>query len=257
MTTHAQAKPAGTPTWLDLTTPDPDRARTFYHALFGWEYDISGPEFGGYTTARLGERTTVGIMGPQPDAPPMPAAWNLYFASDTIETDLVRAEELGATVLYPAMQVAHFGSMAGCTDPTGAIFSFWQADQHIGSQVTDEPGSTTWFELYTPDAKRARDFYSALLGAGAEPLPGDQEYYVLKHGERSLCGIMQIDPAWGDLQPHWVAYFAVADASETAAAVTSHGGTQLGGIDESPFGRIAALRDPAGAVFKIIEPPAG
>src|SRR2546423_1584287 len=97
------------------------------------------------------------------------------------------------------------GKPAGDTDPADAgrarpAFGFWQAGQHIGSQVTDEPGSTTWCELYTPDAKKARDFYAALLGATSEAMPGAPlEYYMLKHGEKMLGGIMQIDPAWGNM----------------------------------------------------------
>ena len=161
MTTYSHAKPAGTPTWIDLMTPDIDAARKFYHAVFGWEYDIGDPEFGGYTTARLGKRTTAGLMGNQPGAPPMPSAWSLYFATENIEADVARAVKLGAKVLYPPMVVGEFGSMATCEDPTGAAFSFWQAGQHVGSQVTDEPGSTTWYELYAPNAKQARDFYTA------------------------------------------------------------------------------------------------
>jgi len=255
MTTYTHAKPAGTPTWVDLMTPDIDGAREFYHAVFGWEYDIGGPEYGGYTTARLGKRATVGMMGNQPGTPPMPAAWSIYFATDTIEADVARAAELGAKVLYPAMVVGEFGSMATCEDPTGAAFGFWQAGQHIGSQVTDEPGSTTWYELYAPDAKRARDFYTALLGATADPMPGGLEYYVLKHGEKMLAGIMQIDPAWGEFHPQWMAYFAAANADETAALVTRLGGKGLGPVDDSPFGRIAALMDPSCAVFKIVQPP--
>src|SRR5204862_7123804 len=112
MTTYSQANPARTPTWIDLMAPDIDAARTFYQAVFGWEYDIGGPEFGGYTTARLGDRMTAGLMGPQPDAPPMPAAWSLYFATDDIEADLARAVQLGAKVLNPTMTVGEFGSMA-------------------------------------------------------------------------------------------------------------------------------------------------
>ena len=54
MTTYSKAEPAGTPTWIDLMAPDVDAARTFYQVVFGWEYDIGGPEYGGYTTARLG-----------------------------------------------------------------------------------------------------------------------------------------------------------------------------------------------------------
>ena len=107
MTTYEAAKPAGTPTWIDLMAPDIDTARAFYH-------DIGGPGFGGYTTARLGQRMTAGLMGPQHGAPPEPAAWSLYFATDNIEADLARAVELGAKVVSPAMAVGDFGSMASC-----------------------------------------------------------------------------------------------------------------------------------------------
>ncbi len=255
MTTYSQPKPAGAPTWVDLTTPEIEAARGFYHAIFGWDYDIGGPEFSGYTTARLGQRTAAGLSPNQPDAPSAPATWGLYFASDNIEADVARAVELGASVLYPPMVVGEFGGMAGCVDPTGAAFSFWQAGQHIGSQVTDEPGATTWHEMYASDAKKARDFYMALLGATADPMPGGLEYYVLKHGEEMLAGIMQIDPSWGDFRSQWVTYFAVANADETAAAVNKLGGKVMG-VDDSPFGRIAALADPQGATFKVIQPPA-
>jgi len=257
MTTYSHAKPAGRPTWVDLTAPDLDAERTFYHAVFGWAYDIGGPEYGGYTTARLGDRSTVGMAGNQPDAPPMPATWNLYFATDHIEADVARAVDLGAKVLNPAMVVGEFGGMATCEDPTGAFFSFWQAGRHIGSQVTDEPGSTAWCELYTTDAKQARDFYTALLGATADPMPGGMEYYVLKHGEEMLCGIMQIEPSWGEFHPQWITYFSVANADESAAAIVKHGGKVMGAVDDSPFGRLAAVTDPAGAMFKIIQLTAG
>lgn len=257
MTTHLHAKPAGTPTWIDLMAPDIDAARKFYQAVFGWAYDIGGPEFGGYTTARLGERTTAGMMGSQPGAPPLPAAWSLYFATDNIEADVARAVALGAKVLSPAMTVGEFGGMATCEDPTGAAFSFWQAGQHVGSQVTEEPGSAAWCELYSSNAKQARDFYTKLLGASADPMPGGMEYYVLKHGEEMFGGIMQIDPSWGDMHAQWVNYFAVANADETVATVLKHGGKVMGNIDDSPFGRIAALMDPSGATFKIVQPPTG
>ena len=253
MTTHLQAKPAGTPTWVDVMWPDPEAARKFYQAVFGWEYDVGGSEFGGYTTARLGQYTTAGIVGQQMEA--LPAAWALYFATNDIHADTARAEGLGAKVLYPAMQVGEFGGMATCADPTGATFSLWQAGQHVGSQLINELGATAWHELYTPNAKQARDFYTALLGATADVMPGGMEYYVLKHGDDMLCGIMQIDPAWGQMSGMWTSYFLVANIEETVATVVRLGGKQMGSIDDSPFGRIAALVDPAGAVFKIVQPP--
>lgn len=257
MTKHLQAKPVGTPTWVDLMSPDPEAARKFYHAVFGWEYDVGGPEFGGYTTARVGQYTTAGIVGNQPGAPSMPAAWNTYFATQDIEADVARAVKLGATVLSPAMVVGEFGGMATCTDPTGAPFCLWKAGRHVGAQIVNEPGSTAWHELYTPNAKQARDFYTALLGATADPMPGGMEYYVIKHGADMLCGIMQIDPAWGAMPAQWINYFLVANTDETAAIAVKNGGKQMGSIDDSPFGRLAALTDPAGAMFKIIQAPAG
>ena len=258
MTTYTHAKPAGTPTWSDLLTPDADAARAFYHAVFGWDYDIGGPEYGGYTTARLGTRMTVGMSGPPPGVALRPAAWALYFATEDIAADVARAVALGAKVLNPPMVVGEFGSMATLEDPTGAAFSFWQAGQHVGAQVTDEPGSTTWYELYTSNLEQARDFYAALLGAPAEQMPGaPMAYYVLKHGEEMLGGVMQIDPAWGEFPPQWSLYFSVANTDETVAAAIKHGGTVIFDVEDSPFGRLASLMDPSGATFKIILPPTG
>lgn len=256
MTTYSQAKPVGTPTWIDLATPDADAARAFYRAVFGWEYDIGGPEYGGYTTARVGQRPVAGIGGnTTPDGTTFPVAWGVFFATNNVEADVARAGKLGATVLFPAMTVGEFGSMASCLDPGGAAFSFWQAGTHIGAEVEDEPGSATWYELYASDAKQSRDFYAALLGATAEPMPGSLEYYVLKRGEKMLAGIMQIDPAWGDFHPNWAVYFSVADTDKAAAIIKEHGGKVLGPIEDTPFGRMAAVMDPFGATFKIIQPP--
>ena len=129
----------------------------------------------------------------------------------------------------------------------------WQSGLHVGSQLTEDAGSTAWHELYTTDAKRARDFYAALLGATVDPMPGDMEYYVIKHGEEMLCGIMQIDPAWGAMPAQWVSYFTVANADETVATVVKHGGKVMGAIDDSPFGRIGRLMDPQGASFWVLQ----
>lgn len=255
MAIFSQAKPAGTPTWVDLITPNADIARAFYNAVFGWEYDISGPEYGNYTIARVGQHSVAGLSEPPPGDTPMPSGWGLYFASDGLEADVARAAELGATVLIPPSSAGEFGQWATLKDPTGAAFNFWQAGRHVGTELTEDAGSVAWFELYSPNAKQARDFYAALLGATADAMPGGMEYYVLNHGTQQLAGIMQIDPSWGDFQPQWITYFSVVDIDDTVARVAKHGGKVMGPIDDSPFGRLAALADPAGAHLKVIEPP--
>lgn len=256
MSTHTRPKPAGTPTWVELTTPDVEAARAFYRALFGWSYAISD-EYGGYTNATVGARRAAGLAGPMPGAPPAPAAWSLYFASDDIEADVARAVELGAKVRVAPMALEPHGSMAICEDPTGAAFGFWQAGEHIGSQVNDEPGAAAWYELYSPNVARARDFYAALLGAAAEPVPGGPGYYVLRRGDDQLCAVMQIDPAWGDFAPQWITYFGVADAEAALAILVGEGGRALSAIEDTPYGRMVAVADPAGAQFKLVETPQG
>ena len=257
MTTHLNAKSAGTPTWADHASPDAEAARNFYHAVFGWQYDIGGPEYGGYTTARLGTHPVVGLSAIPESMPDLKPSWGLFFASDDANADAARAEALGATITFPVMEVGPFGSMVHLKDPSGASFSLWQAASHVGWQVSNEPGAVACHELYSPDAQASRDFYTAMLHATAEPMPGDMEYYTLKHGDDPICGIMQIQPEWGQMPAQWVSYFAVANADETVALVKEHGGKNMGPIDDSPFGRIAALMDPFGALFKIVQPPVG
>ena len=44
--------PPGSPSWVDLTTPDLEGALRFYGALFGWELKDAGEEAGHYHMAR-------------------------------------------------------------------------------------------------------------------------------------------------------------------------------------------------------------
>lgn len=59
-------QPDGTPTWLDLGVPDVDRAREFYAAVFGWQFDSPPPEFGGYTTAYVAGHRVAALAPSEP-----------------------------------------------------------------------------------------------------------------------------------------------------------------------------------------------
>ena len=69
---------AGTPSWVDLSTPDPDGAQRFYGELFGWEAEDAGPveETGGYGMLRLRGKQVAGV-GPVMD-PNQPPVWSTY-----------------------------------------------------------------------------------------------------------------------------------------------------------------------------------
>jgi predicted enzyme related to lactoylglutathione lyase len=61
MTKLDRKQPHGMPSWADLMTDDPEAARAFYGALFGWTFDIGGPESGHYTMCKTGAHNAAGL----------------------------------------------------------------------------------------------------------------------------------------------------------------------------------------------------
>ena len=52
MTTRDENWPDGTPCWVDVSVDEVEKANTFYTALFGWDVEVAGPEYGGYGSCR-------------------------------------------------------------------------------------------------------------------------------------------------------------------------------------------------------------
>ncbi|HMI83473.1 MAG TPA: VOC family protein [Polyangiaceae bacterium] len=247
----------GTVAWVDLQTPDLDQARRFYGELLGWSF-VGGddPNSGFYTTAQIRGRKVAGLAKLQ-GASPMPV-WTVYLATDNADDLARRARDAGGTVLMPPMDVMEQGRMGILADPTGAAFGIWQAKQHRGAEIVDEPGAMTWHEVYTHDVTKAREFYARVFGLEQKRLDSpDIEYWTLYKGEKTVGGVMQMTAAMPkDLPSHWNTYFAVADADLAAKKVTALGGRVMQPPFDTPYGRMAAVFDPLGAAFCIIKTPA-
>lgn len=246
---------AGTPTWVDLMSPEPAKAQAFYAGLFGWQYEVGGPETGGYAMAKLGGKNVAGI-GPLPPGAPYPSAWSVYFATEDADRTIATVEELGGRVMTGPMDVVDAGRLAFMTDPTGAPFGVWQAKNHRGAEIIDEPGTMTWHEVNTPDAPKAVEFYGKLFGLEPKKLdaPAGFDYWTLHKGPRTAAGVLQMTKEWAGVPPHWMNYFAVADTTDAAAAkVTELGGKVSVPPFDSPYGRISVVNDPFGAVFSLIK----
>ena len=72
-------------------------------------------------------------------------------------------------------------------------------------------------------------------------------------GDAAKAGLMDASghlPA--DVPSNWQIYFAVEDADATIEKAVSLGAAVIDGPDDSPFGRLATLADPTGAMFKIV-----
>ena len=131
--------PQGTPCWADLSTSDVEGAREFYGALFGWEWEIAGPEYGNYSTGSLRGKKVAAVASRMDDS--QPVVWTTYLAVDDADKWAAAVPEAGGTVAVPPMEIPGQGRMAIGVDPTGAAFGIWEAAAHRGSELVNEPGT--------------------------------------------------------------------------------------------------------------------
>ena len=109
--------------WFDLYTPNPDRAWTFYSAIFSWEKTsaIDMGETGLYEMfGRGGGVSNGGIMKSPPGAP---AAWMPYALVKDATTAAAAAIAVGGTIVNGPREVPGGDWIAQGIDPQGAMFS--------------------------------------------------------------------------------------------------------------------------------------
>ncbi len=243
----------GTPSWVDLGTPDPQAAAAFYSALFGWEISEGPPEAGGYRMCMLRGLPVAGL-GPQMNAE-MPPFWTTYVSVADADETTAAAAAAGGQVIVPPMDVLDVGRMAIFADTVGAVISVWQPRAHIGAGIVNEPGSICWNELATRDPGAAISFYDAVFGWVAHGTDmGDFVYTEFQVHDRPVAGMMPMGPQFpAEVPSHWAVYFAVADADASVARVTELGGSvHVPPMDIPMVGRFALCQDPQGAMFHVL-----
>jgi predicted enzyme related to lactoylglutathione lyase len=239
----------GTPSWVDLGTPDPEGAAAFYGAVFGWTAEMDPrPEAGGYGLFSLDGKHVAGV-GPQQN-PNMPPFWSVYITVADADETASKASALGATVVAGPMDVFDAGRMAVIQDPVGSFISVWQPNTMIGAQLVNQPGTFTWNDLGTNDLAKAGEFYQSLFGWGVDPMSGETATIWTLDGEQ-VCGAHKA--AEGEF-PAWSAMFLVEDTDKSAAQVSELGGSILMPPNDMGWGRGAVVADPHGAVFGIGSP---
>ena len=264
----------GVPCWVDTTQPDPQAAVAFYGALFGWEFENVMPAGapGEYHIARIGGRD-VAAVGSQPEGAPPAAVWNTYIWVDSADDAAQRVRESGGAVLVEPFDIPEAGRSAVLADREGAAFCAWEAREHRGARIVNEPGSLNFNGLNTRDPDAARSFYRPVfgwevldLGGGgsmwmlpgyAEFLeqrePGLRERQVEAGAPEGFADVVATLNPLGKDQPdvpaHWSVTFAVADADATAAKAYELGGKVLVAPFDAPWVRMAVLADPQGASF--------
>jgi hypothetical protein len=243
----------GAPCWVSLMVHGMATTQDFYGALFGWEF-LPGPhQLGPYVRALLHGEEVAGIGQLPPDRH-LPIAWTPYLASDDVDLTAETVRLSGGTVGVGPLDAGEAGRMAIASDPTGAVFGIWQTASHLGTGITGVPGTPAWNELVTRDTESVVKFYQGVFGYELEPVvSADFDYVTLHIDGRPVAGIHGVGHGLPrDRGPHWMTYFEAADVDDTVTRVTDLGGHVLKPAHDSPYGRVATVADPEGAMFSVI-----
>jgi predicted enzyme related to lactoylglutathione lyase len=221
--------------------------------LFGWDMQVSDdPQYGGYQVAQLQDRPVAGIGGKQD--PNMPSVWSTMIAVDSADEHVAKAAAAGGQVLAPVMEIGSMGRLAVLTSPDGAAYGVWQAGEHAGAGVVNEPGALSWNELHTKQFETAQAYYGEVFG-GTYTEIGDENfaYSTIQLDGKTVGGMMPDTQLPDGMPNYWLVWFAVSDCDGAVATAAELGSTVLMPPMDSPFGRSAVVSGPQGETFAVID----
>jgi len=118
----------GTLCWVDLSTRDQGRARSFYSELFGWKMhdDTDDDPPSGYVHIQNGDDFMGGILPPNYVNPHAPPHWMPYFEVASCDHSTAQAKQFGAQIYMAPTTLENVGRFAVLADPQGAAFAVFQ-----------------------------------------------------------------------------------------------------------------------------------
>jgi predicted enzyme related to lactoylglutathione lyase len=126
------------------------------------------------------------------------------------------------------------------------------------SENTPPAGTIVWCDLTVPDAAAIRDFYARVVGWRAMPVNmGNYHDFNMfpPEGTDPAAGICYARGTNADLPAQWLMYVVVDDVDQSAADCVKLGGTVVSPPRGMMGGRFCVIRDPAGAVCALYQPP--
>lgn len=243
--------------WYELCSKDTKAAQAFYSKVLGWKFEPWGPP-GAYWMIKAGDKGVGGLMDTnKPEFAHMPSMWSYYIDIEKIDETAGRVEKLGGKILNPPTDIPEVGRFAAILDPAGAMVNIMTLIQHGTEPPCPEPGHFLWVELMSRDFKRAKAFYSELVGWKTMDVPmPDMAYTLFQNRHGNAGGGMQTPPQVpAEVPSHWMGYIHVANIDKTLKSVEAAGGKVLmPAMDVPDVGRMAAIMDPTGATVSLMTP---
>ncbi len=118
------------------------------------------------------------------------------------------------------------------------------------------PGTITWQDLTVPDAEALRDFYASVVGWKAQPVRmGHYADFNMTADGQSVAGVCHARGLNADLPAQWLIYITVEDLEHSIEECQRLGGSVIAPPRGLSGGRFCVIRDPAGAVCALYQPP--
>lgn len=113
--------------WSELCSRDMEGSKKFYKELLGWEMEEMPMPEGAYTVLKAGGEAVGGMM-PMPASVPamVPTHWATYVTVSDVDAVAKKAQELGATMIVPPMDIPNVGRFSTFQDPQGAVINVIQ-----------------------------------------------------------------------------------------------------------------------------------
>jgi len=125
----------GKTNWFDLPVSDPVNARSFYEALFNWQFLLMNHSaIENYWVIQAGEELIGGIRQVPPTTPPIHAPV-LYFTVDHLNPYISRVKELGGLLVGEKVDLGQGrGSYQWFRDREGNLVSLWSPENSVGKE---------------------------------------------------------------------------------------------------------------------------
>lgn len=113
-----------------------------------------------------------------------------------------------------------------------------------------DTGHFCWNELATAEVKKAKEFYSKLLGWQYKEIHSEEmTYTIIQAGDKEIAGIWEIPADQQNMiPPHWMSYILVDNVAATLEKAKQHGAQEIKEVTYvGDLGLFAIIKDPTGA----------
>jgi predicted enzyme related to lactoylglutathione lyase len=239
--------------WYDLATENPEGARAFYGAVFGWKFrEVPGAP-ASYTLIENASGKVGGLFRQaRPQGATVGSRWLSLMSVRDVEKAAALVKAGGGEVLLAPRKVTGRGVHAVFRDPEGAVFGVLANEGGDPPDTPVDDGEVFWLDLFSHDPARASAFYAGLAGydVNVGEVAGRRRTLLATDGV-ARAGVARLSANAN--KPGWLPYILVSDVPGTLARARAAGGkVVMAPRADLLGGNLAVIADPSGGLLGIV-----